>query len=93
MVARSVRDAEVVGSNPVASTKTRIRAHLAPFFHVVDWCIYARVSVLLVFAFERLQFAAFCSLWAVFYFLNLNGYVKHFSQRIRKVFRYVMVTR
>ena len=36
MVARMVRDHEVVGSNPVASTKPRIRAHLAPFLHDLD---------------------------------------------------------
>lgn len=35
LVARSVRDAEVVGSSPVASTKRRIRAHFAPFFHAL----------------------------------------------------------
>ncbi len=32
MVARSVRDAEVVGSNPVASTKTGLGRILRPFF-------------------------------------------------------------
>ena len=37
MVARLVRDQEAMGSNPVTSTKTNIRAHLAPFLRVSDF--------------------------------------------------------
>ena len=37
MVARMVRDHEVVGSNPVTPTKLRKRAQDAPFFHVSDF--------------------------------------------------------
>ena len=58
MVARLVRDQEVVGSNPVASTKPRIRAHLAPFFLSRASVIYVFVNSLAL-AFERTQSATF----------------------------------
>ena len=52
MVARSVRDAEVVGSNPVASTKTGLGRILRPFFMIRTTVIYILVNSL-VLTFEK----------------------------------------
>ena len=70
MVARSGRDAEVVCSNPVASTKTKKGCFLRPFFMIRTTVIYILVNSL-VLTFEKTQSEPFCPVWWQ-YFYPLN---------------------